>query len=60
MNTFDVDWSPIIDLGHNKIDGDKLKDTQERAERAIFRNRKHEDEEFEAQMMSNQLQFSII
>ena len=34
--THDVDWSPTIDLGHNKIDGDKLKDAQERAERAKF------------------------
>lgn len=30
MNTFDVDWSPTIDIGHNKIDRDKLKDVQER------------------------------
>ena len=36
MNTFNVDWSPTIDLGHNKIDGDKLKDMQERAEREQF------------------------
>ena len=55
MNTFDVDWSPTVDLGHNKIDGDKLKDMQERADRAISRKRKREDEEFEAQMMEQEL-----
>ena len=52
MDTFHVDWSPTIDLGHNKIGGDKLRSAQERAERAISRKRKHEDEEFEAQMIS--------
>ena len=55
MNTFYVDWSPTVDLGHNKIDGDKLKDMQERADRAISRKRKCEDEEFEAQMMEQEL-----
>ena len=52
MDTFHVDWSPTIDLGHNKIGGDKLRSAQERAERAISRKRKREDEEFEAQMIS--------
>ena len=52
MDTFHVDWSPTIDLGHNKIGGDKLRSAQERAERAISRKRKCEDEEFEAQMIS--------
>ena len=50
MNTFDVDWSPTVNLGHSKINGDKLKDAQDRAQRAISRKRKRE-EEFEAQMM---------
>ena len=53
MNTFDVDWSPTVNLGHSKINGDKLKDAQDRAQRAISRKRKHE-EEFEAQMMEQE------
>ena len=55
MNTFHVDWSPTINLGHNKIGEDKLKNAQERAERAISRKRKREDDEFEAQMMEEEL-----
>ena len=54
MNTFDVDWSPTVNLGHSKINGDKLKDAQDRAQRAISRKRKRE-EEFEAQMMEQEL-----
>ena len=53
MNTFDVDWSPTVNLGHSKIDKDKLKDAQDRAQRAISRKRKRE-EEFEAQMMEQE------
>ena len=53
MNTFDVDWSPTVNLGHSKINGDKLKDAQDRAQRAISRKRKRE-EEFEAQMMEQE------
>ena len=53
MNTFDVDWSPTVNLGHSKINGDKFKDAQDRAQRAISRKRKRE-EEFEAQMMEQE------
>ena len=53
MNTFDVDWSPTVNLGHSKINEDKLKDAQDRAQRAISRKRKRE-EEFEAQMMEQE------
>ena len=34
MNTCDVDWSPSINLGHDKLDHNKLIKAQERAERA--------------------------
>ena len=51
MNTFDV---PTVNLVHSKINGDKLKAAQERAERVISRKRKHEDGEFEAQMMEQE------
>ena len=51
MYTFDVDWSPSINLGHNKFhEGDQQK-VQERADRKISRNRMREDEEFEAQLL---------
>ena len=55
MKTSHVDWSPTINLGHNKIDGDKLRNAQERAERVISRKRKCEDEEFKAQIMEQEL-----
>ena len=29
MKTSHVDWSPTINLGHNKIDGDKLRNAQQ-------------------------------
>ena len=53
MNTFDVDWSPTVNLGHSKINGNKFKDAQDRAQREISRKRKCE-EEFEAQMMEQE------
>ena len=59
MNTFVVDWSPTVNLGHSKINGDKLKDAQDRAQRAISRKRKRE-EEFEAQMEQESLELDSL
>ena len=62
MYTSDVDWSPSINLGHNKLHAGNQQKVQERADRAISRKRKREDEEFEAQLMEQEVaeQESII
>ena len=50
MHTFDVDWCPSVNLGHNKLKEDKPQKAQERTDRVLARKRKREDEEFEAQL----------
>ena len=43
MYTSDIDWSPSVNLGHDKIDGAKLKEAQERADRSHAIKRKREE-----------------